>query len=515
MAAAEEKLKGGGASGKVADESCYGASTVEKISSRKTKDLVIGFCGLVGSGVKAVTEAVEERLIEFGYEVVKVRVSELMKKHFPEGKALPKDLSPFDRYDKLQDLGDSLRLRYGASVLAECAIREIKIDKKVRDGIRKRQGVKTAYLIDQLKNPAEVEVFRTVYQHNFYHIGVFRDEKERKRNLRDERISERDIDTLIHNDKKSSDDFGQQTQKTILDSDFFIKNNQGHKKNLSDKVGRFLRLVHGVNGLTPTQHEKGMYAAFTASLQSACLSRQVGASIFDSQGNQIATGKNDVPKAGGGLYSADDGDQDHRCIHKGGKCYNDFRKKRIRDDIREIVDGRVAKGVSVDDLVDEICKKSPISSLIEYSRSIHAEMDAIVSLSRSSSLTSKGSVIYTTTFPCHNCARHIVAAGIERAVYIEPYDKSLVLDLHDDAVSKDYGEGKVVFEAFEGISPRRYQKFFFPLTDRKDSDGMAVKYTVPDENHIDAQFLDSYETYETKVAMIFEGKLGLQDEGAD
>ncbi|MFP1452717.1 hypothetical protein ACLB1N_19070 [Escherichia coli] len=34
-----------------------------------------------------------------------------------------------------------------------------------------------------------------------------------------------------------------------------------------------------------------MYAAFSTSLQSACLSRQVGAALFDDEGNLLAVGK--------------------------------------------------------------------------------------------------------------------------------------------------------------------------------------------------------------------------------
>jgi hypothetical protein len=38
------------------------------------------------------------------------------------------------------------------------------------------------------------------------------------------------------------------------------------------------------NGITPSLHEKGMFNAFSASLLSACLSRQVGAAIVDNMG---------------------------------------------------------------------------------------------------------------------------------------------------------------------------------------------------------------------------------------
>lgn len=55
------------------------------------------------------------------------------------------------------------------------------------------EGRKVAYFVDQLKNPAEVELFRLIYQNNFYLIGVIRSEKERKRNLRDEGIDKANI----------------------------------------------------------------------------------------------------------------------------------------------------------------------------------------------------------------------------------------------------------------------------------------------------------------------------------
>jgi hypothetical protein len=80
-------------------------------------------------------------------------------------------------------------------------------------------------------------------------------------------------------------------------------------------------------------------------------------------------------------------------------------------------------------------------------------------------------------------AKHIVAAGVKRVVYIEPYEKSQALDLHDDAiVIDDHGDTssrsdreedgaratkKVVFEPFMGIGPRR----FFDLFSMKLSNG--------------------------------------------
>jgi hypothetical protein len=74
------------------------------------------------------------------------------------------------------------------------------------------------------------------------------------------------------------------------------------------------------------------------------------------------------------------------------------------------------------------------------------------------------SILYTTTFPCHNCARHVIATGIRRLVYIAPYAKSRAGELHKDALlvapDKDVDD-KVVFTPFLGVSPRRYAHLFY------------------------------------------------------
>ena len=244
-----------------------------------------------------------------------------------------------------------------------------------------------------------------------------------------------------------------------------------------------------------------MYTAFSASLKSACLSRQVGAAITDNEGTILATGCNDVPKFGGGLYNADSS-SDKRCFNNGKICHNDKHKKILQREITSILS---SKGLEdADQLASEIIENSKAKSLIEYSRAIHAEMDAITSLARNSSYNTLNKTLFCTTYPCHVCARHIVSAGIKRVVYIEPYEKSLALELHGDSICHATSNAdipkKVVFENFEGVSPKRYAKFFSFNQTRKDSKtGRALDYTVLDSSHVDPQYLDSYVEYETKV----------------
>jgi deoxycytidylate deaminase len=96
----------------------------------------------------------------------------------------------------------------------------------------------------------------------------------------------------------------------------------------------------------------------------------------------------------------------------------------------------------------------------------------------------KNATLYTTLFPCHNCTKHIIASGIKRVVYIEPYLKSLATQLHEDAITVDEPEaGKVRFEPFIGVGPYRFIDLFSQKTrigiklKRKDKNtGKVIKW---------------------------------------
>jgi deoxycytidylate deaminase len=509
----------------VKTSSTSSTSSIDIITTRQSNELIIGLCGAVGSGVKSLARELIPSLELMGYKVNHIRISSLMD----EFTTPPKNLSGYERYEHYQNTGDKLRKEGKKEFLAEGVITTIaSIRKKLlaessstgSDG--ENENIKIAYIVDQLKNPTEVELFRLVYPNNFYLLGVIRTINERKRNLSEEGISEKELNLLISRDKKDKLPHGQQVQKTILTSDYFIRNKHSQSHDLRRSCTRFVNLIHGANGNTPTKDENGMYAAFSASLRSACLSRQVGASITNSEGTVIATGCNDVPSYGGGLYNTEDGYNDYRCVHKGRKCYNDFYKQAIQKDIDQIVNQKAddlilsvnellqTNGINVGQvelnkilnlstIPQDIIDNTKVGSLIEFSRAIHAEMDAITSLARNSSVSTLDCTLFSTTYPCHSCARHIVAANISRVVYIEPYEKSLALKLHDDAITDTDEPNKVIFEAFEGVSPRRYMKFFGLTGKRKDRNGDALEFTSQYNNHVDIQFLDSYKDYEKKI----------------
>ncbi|MFC5421610.1 deaminase [Bosea eneae] len=105
-------------------------------------------------------------------------------------------------------------------------------------------------------------------------------------------------------------------------------------------------------------------------------------------------------------------------------------------------------------------------------------MNAITDAARNG-IPLNNSLMYCTTFPCHLCAKHIIAAGIRKVVYIEPYPKSYAIELYGGELivsrTAEMESGKVRFEPFIGIAPYRYREFF-ERGRRKDSNGNAMKW---------------------------------------
>src|SRR5690606_10423834 len=101
---------------------------------------------------------------------------------------------------------------------------------------------------------------------------------------------------------------------------------------------------------------------------------------------------------------------------------------------------------------------SLLMDITEFYRPVHAEMAALMDAARHG-VAVKGTKLYSTTFPCHECARHITAAGIKTVIYISPYPKSRAVQLHADAISVEFEQDQkkmVNFKHFVGISPSRY-----------------------------------------------------------
>lgn len=192
-----------------------------------------------------------------------------------------------------------------------------------------------------------------------------------------------------------------------------------------------------------------------------------------------------MPKAKGGTYWSDDKPPIFRDIDKGTDANQDTKGEIFYDLVARLsgegfLSERPTKPEEIQKYVDELLKRQRIKEsrfmdILEFGRMIHAEMSAISDAARLGRPT-KDATLYSTTFPCHLCAKHIVAAGIDRVVFLEPYPKSYAKNLHDDSITFDPRETeKVLFEPFIGISPRRYRDIFEKKR-RKDDKGKIKEW---------------------------------------
>lgn len=446
-----------------------------RISETHTEEIIIGLCAPIGTNVHYVADAIGETIKEkYGYEFEIIRLSNFIKLH---GSLDASNLEGFKKIDSLIRSGNQLRSEKGEDILAELAISRIALNReklKPQDSV-KYTSKRICYIIDSIKHVEELQLFRLVYGDLFYFFGVFSIPELRTKNLENLGLKPDEVYQLMNRDSGEEIQFGQKVSDTFVQSDFFLRIDQS-TSTVPHRISRFLSLIFASDVVTPTTHETAMYMAAAAAGNSACLSRQVGASITDKNGEIVSVGWNDVPKVNGGVYQTEEGKPDHRCINMdGGKCFNDEEKSIIRDQlIDDLVKGGIVAFENKEKAVT-IIRNSRIKELIEFSRAVHAEMLAIIHGCQKSGERVKNGRIYTTTYPCHNCARHIVAAGIREIYYIEPYRKSLAIKLHSDSLTEDESNGnKVRILMYDGVSPRRYLDFFKATSARKQ-DGRIKK----------------------------------------
>jgi deoxycytidylate deaminase len=320
-----------------------------KSISPASKELVIGLVGYAGAGCSTVGKSLLRELKNQGYTALPiVKLSSLIADRFPgqvplvqegvdEGKA------KLDRAKMLQNCGDEIRSKHGGHAVASLAIKKIK---ELRKGAM-AGAEKLAFVLDSIKHVDEVELLRNVYDKSFRLVAVHCERGEREHRLFGEDNQQAkfigadtpSIESYLDRDEKDSDhNHGQQVRDAFFLADYFLDNNQrsGNAKRLSDDLERLVSLLLGTDLVRPRGHETGMFCAHAAALRSSCLSRQVGAALQADDGTIVATGTNEVPSYGGGVY-VDGSKHDHRCFawewdHEGQKftgCHNARLKEKL------------------------------------------------------------------------------------------------------------------------------------------------------------------------------------------
>lgn len=446
-------------------------------------ELVIGLVGPIGCDISIVEKAIAAALKQVDYRTKHISLSDgiadLLEEKTEERPALS------SLAEKIASGNEVRRLYSKNGILAAYAIAKIR---EQRAEIASELGFEppenatqeemrvadAAYIVRQFKRPEEIQLMRKIYGPAFIQVSVTQDRQERISNLigrlgredpglkPDEREAE--AKKLIRQDEnEDDDDYGQRLTKIFHLADVFIEA-KGEEFTSSTCV-RFINALFGRNNIAPTKDEFGSFMAKSASLRSVDLSRQVGAAILSQDGDLITVGCNEVPKPDGGNYWDEDPSK-KRDIDKGGEANKEETSRIIYDflktlsDHEMLVDGKKPNDLLRDASLSKAISDSMIGEITEYGRMVHAEMNAISDAARLGRSV-RGATLYVTTFPCHNCAKHIIACGVSRVVFIEPYPKSRTELLYGDLVSiGEHEEGKVEFEHFSGISPSRFSAIF-------------------------------------------------------
>ena len=472
-------------------------------------EVVIGIVSAVGTDSARVTTPFTDRIQRFGYVVKPVRVSDLI------GSSLPSGTPEYERIKALMAGGDKMRKDSSRnSILAAGVATKIK-------SLRDTATPKTAYLINSLKHPEEVELLRRIYGEAFFLVGIHADEKRRLAYLQDDRgLNADQAAELTRIDEDEEVPHGQRTRDTFHLSDFFINLGKNDDQ-VKNTVKRFLELIFAHPYRNPTFDEFAMFMAFCSSIRSGDLSRQVGAIVARSK-QILATGANECPTFKGGHYWAEvDPTTGEVKDRPEGKDYTwevDSNKAEQREIIMQIMD-KASKAVGLEGekltALEGVLNSSRIKDLTEFGRVVHAEMDALLSCAREG-ISTREADLFCTTFPCHNCAKHIIDAGIVRVVYVEPYPKSKALELHHDSIElrtkldDPVSGSKVIFEPFTGVGARRFLDLFSmslgagsKLKRKEVADGSVVDWK-PDSARVRIPVLPSaYCAAESEAEILF------------
>lgn len=229
-----------------------------------------------------------------------------------------------------------------------------------------------------------------------------------------------------------------------------------------------------------------MQIAYTAKLNSGCVSRQVGASITDVNFSLKSIGWNNTPEGQTPCSMRNLTDlltsNDKSAYSKYELSDKDFRSslKKVQlkldeIDFRKKLDGRnlsycfkdIQNGINED--------KNQV-----HTRSLHAEENAFLQIVKYGGIGMKGGKLFTTASPCELCAKKAYQIGIKEVYYIDPYPGISLRHI------LDCGTEKPQLILFEGAIGRAYFHLYHPILMHKDELtevlGISLKEIVKPSN---------------------------------
>lgn len=329
----------------------------------------------------------------------------------------------------------------------------------------------TRICIDAIRNPYEGYYFKDKYS-SFYIVSINTEEQDRR-----ERLSKLDLDEQSSLDsvelnvesKNPYDIFSHQDMQECLSiSDIHLYNPQvtdGRFFALTEQLLKYVALMLCPGLVTPTHVERCMQTAYTASLNSGCLSRQVGAAITGEDFSIKAVGWNEVPE---GQVPCNLRCIDDYCKNKDSETYSAFEleddqfqkaMRKINDSMQDIDLAGVSFSYCFKDIYNGIKRKDNQV----FTRALHAEENAFLQLSKNGGQGIKGGKLFTTASPCELCAKKAYQLGVKEIYYVDPYPGISVKHILSFGAS-----GNPKMNLFFGALGGAYAKLFKPRIPKKD-----------------------------------------------
>lgn len=460
------------------------------MSKLDRREVFFALIAPIGVNLDKVESALASELKTVGYDSNPIRLTSIFDEF--EHSYDTKTTDAYNRYEKLIKAGDQLCKDTGRNdIFALYGIHSLA--KKFKRGPGHEIPSSIAHIFRQVKRFEEIQYLKEVFGRNIILLGCYSSKNDRINNL---------VQKLLMTSRGLNRDLLKAQALTIMSTDEDEKDNPNGQRvidcyphadyivdctdhtTLNKSIERMVKIYFGYPFISPTKDEYCSYFANAASYRSLDLSRQVGAAIFADNCEVISLGCNEVPKAGGGTYWSDDG-FDGRDFAMGRDSNQQVREHMAIDAlVRLQKDWLAPKFKELDpkdlsfrafDAPKAPLKDSMLNDVIEYGRMVHAEMNAITDAARTRKSTD-GCTLYCTTMPCHLCTKLIIASGISRVVYMQPYSKSLVSELYPDSVSIDEfpNKNQISFHTLRGVTPNGYRIAFRKTGKRKNKDGSPV-----------------------------------------
>lgn len=486
---------------------------------QRDPEIIIGIVGKIGTDIKVAVDLIKQCLNSLCYSSHHIKLTDFLAQGL-EGISTAE--SPLEeRYKSYISACNKVREKTKRNdIFISYAVESIKDIRSTENAPEGGTLPRAAFIINQLKRPEEVSALREIYGQQFILISCHTSREEREESLARKFSNDHpheprqshwraEAQKLIERDDKEVNvPSGQRVSDIFPLADLII---DPSRKDFSEKtLRRFFWALFGDFRVSPTRPEFFQNIAYQVALTSCDTARQVGAAI-ELNGAIASTGYNEAPRAFGGTYWPEDG-KDARDVAL-GQDINTIRKRQM---VTEIIDalrpymtnqhsGDVSLASKLIDGPQAPLKNIQIMDSLEFGRAVHAEMSAITSAARVGTAL-EGGTLYCTTFPCHNCSKHIVATGLRKVVFLEPYAKSFSEDLYPDSIRIDPAkdglerdqvgcEDKVVFEQFVGITPVRFDRIFLKSR-MKDAKGKVIdwnplaaspRFLKVDQDHLDRE----------------------------